>query len=50
VSRQRTWTAVDDYFNGLLVEEDHALLAAVEDSAAATPSGWAVPCLRAGGW
>ena len=25
---QQTWTAVDDYFNGLLVEEDEALLAA----------------------
>lgn len=25
---QKTWTAVDDYFNGLLVEEDEALRAA----------------------
>ncbi|MFF1799183.1 O-methyltransferase [Kitasatospora sp. NPDC058263] len=32
---QQTWTAVDDYFNGLLVEEDAALLAAVADSEAA---------------
>ncbi|MFI9330332.1 O-methyltransferase [Kitasatospora sp. NPDC052868] len=32
---QQTWTAVDDYFNDLLVEQDAALLAAVEDSAAA---------------
>ncbi|WP_269859538.1 O-methyltransferase [Streptomyces sp. RPT161] len=32
---QQTWTAVDDYFNGLLVEEDAALLAAVESSEAA---------------
>ncbi|WP_058043613.1 O-methyltransferase [Streptomyces roseifaciens] len=32
---QQTWTAVDDYFNGLLVEEDGALLAAVADSEAA---------------
>ncbi|WP_316738468.1 transposase [Streptomyces mirabilis] len=29
---QQTWTAVDDYFNGLLVEEDEALLAAAEGS------------------
>ncbi|MEU9133492.1 O-methyltransferase [Kitasatospora sp. NPDC048540] len=29
---QRTWNDVDDYFNGLLVEEDDALLAAVGDS------------------
>jgi len=29
------WTAVDDYFGGLLVKEDAALLAAVEASAAA---------------
>ncbi|MEU0603760.1 O-methyltransferase [Streptomyces sp. NPDC006393] len=29
---QETWTAVDDYFNGLLVEEDDVLLAAVADS------------------
>ncbi|MEU6251160.1 O-methyltransferase [Streptomyces sp. NPDC047043] len=29
---QQTWTAVDDYFNGLLVEEDDALLTAVADS------------------
>ncbi|MET9961778.1 O-methyltransferase [Streptomyces sp. NPDC006326] len=32
---QQTWTAVDDYFNGLLVEEDTALLAAATDSDAA---------------
>ncbi|MFI9251967.1 O-methyltransferase [Streptomyces sp. NPDC053069] len=32
---QQTWTAVDDYFNGLLVEEDDALLAAAENSDAA---------------
>ncbi|MFF7333958.1 O-methyltransferase [Streptomyces sp. NPDC090306] len=32
---QHTWTAVDDYFNGLLVEEDDALRAAVADSEAA---------------
>ncbi|MEV0536047.1 O-methyltransferase [Kitasatospora sp. NPDC050463] len=32
---QQTWTAVDTYFNGLLVEEDAALLAAVADSEAA---------------
>ncbi|MEU1401775.1 O-methyltransferase [Streptomyces sp. NPDC005728] len=32
---QQTWTAVDDYFNGLLVEEDEALLAAAADSDAA---------------
>ncbi len=32
---QQTWTAVDDYFNGLLVEEDDALLAAVTSSDAA---------------
>ncbi|MFF2044154.1 O-methyltransferase [Kitasatospora sp. NPDC058170] len=32
---QQTWTAVDDYFNDLLVEQDDALLAAVADSAAA---------------
>ncbi|MBE8471118.1 O-methyltransferase [Streptomyces justiciae] len=35
MSQQHTWTAVDDYFNGLLVEEDPALLDAVKDSAAA---------------
>ncbi|MFF4270221.1 O-methyltransferase [Streptomyces sp. NPDC001536] len=29
---QQTWTAVDEYFDGLLVEEDDALLAAVRDS------------------
>lgn len=29
---QQTWTAVDDYFNGLLVEEDEALLAAATGS------------------
>ncbi|MGW3208144.1 O-methyltransferase [Streptomyces sp. NPDC001135] len=29
---QQTWTAVDDYFNGLLVKEDDALLAAAENS------------------
>ncbi|MEV6179613.1 hypothetical protein [Streptomyces sp. NPDC052015] len=28
---QHTWTAVDAYFNGLLVEEDEALRAAVVD-------------------
>ena len=32
---QQTWTAVDDYFNGLLVEEDEALLAAAADSESA---------------
>ncbi|OIK02726.1 O-methyltransferase [Streptomyces monashensis] len=32
---QQTWTAVDDYFNGLLVQEDDALLAAARDSDAA---------------
>jgi predicted O-methyltransferase YrrM len=32
---QQTWTAVDDYFNGLLVEEDEALLAAATESEAA---------------
>jgi predicted O-methyltransferase YrrM len=32
---QQTWTAVDDYFNGLLVEEDDALRAAVADADAA---------------
>ncbi|QIJ60867.1 O-methyltransferase [Streptomyces sp. JB150] len=32
---QQTWTAVDDYFNGLLVAEDAALLSAVADSDAA---------------
>ncbi|MFK0235419.1 O-methyltransferase [Streptomyces vinaceus] len=32
---QRTWTAVDDYFSGLLVEEDEALLAANADAEAA---------------
>ncbi|GAA3047701.1 O-methyltransferase [Kitasatospora albolonga] len=32
---QQTWTAVDDYFNDLLVEEDDALLTAVADSDAA---------------
>ncbi|MFJ9521622.1 O-methyltransferase [Kitasatospora sp. NPDC101801] len=32
---QQTWTAVDDYFNGLLVAEDDALLGAVADSTAA---------------
>ncbi|MFE0414857.1 O-methyltransferase [Streptomyces tendae] len=32
---QETWTAVDDYFNGLLVEEDEALLKAVASSDAA---------------
>ncbi|MEU7556659.1 O-methyltransferase [Streptomyces sp. NPDC044571] len=32
---QQTWTAVDDYFNGLLVEEDAALLATATDSDAA---------------
>ncbi|MFE2478969.1 class I SAM-dependent methyltransferase [Streptomyces sp. NPDC059389] len=32
---QQTWTAVDDYFDGLLVEEDDALLAANADAAAA---------------
>ncbi|MES4903420.1 MULTISPECIES: O-methyltransferase [unclassified Streptomyces] len=31
---QQTWTAVDDYFNSLLVEEDAALLAAVTASGA----------------
>ncbi|MFI8531155.1 O-methyltransferase [Streptomyces aquilus] len=35
MSQQLTWTAVDDYFNGLLVEEDSALLDALRDSAAA---------------
>ncbi|MFB7055454.1 O-methyltransferase [Streptomyces vinaceus] len=32
---QRTWTAVDDYFDGLLVEEDEALVAANADAEAA---------------
>jgi predicted O-methyltransferase YrrM len=32
---QQTWTAVDDYFNGLLVDEDAALVSAVADSDAA---------------
>jgi predicted O-methyltransferase YrrM len=32
---QHTWTAVDDYFNGLLVEEDEALRAAGRGSEAA---------------
>lgn len=32
---QRTWTAVDDYFGGLLVEEDEALVAANADAEAA---------------
>jgi len=32
---QQTWTDVDDYFNGLLVEEDEALLAAATESEAA---------------
>ncbi|MFF3648423.1 O-methyltransferase [Streptomyces sp. NPDC002181] len=32
---QRTWTAVDDYFDGLLVEEDEALAAANTDAEAA---------------
>ncbi|MFE2875181.1 O-methyltransferase [Streptomyces roseus] len=32
---QRTWTAVDDYFGGLLVEEDEALAAAHTDAEAA---------------
>ncbi|MEV6579008.1 O-methyltransferase [Streptomyces sp. NPDC051582] len=32
---QRTWTAVDDYFDGLLVEEDEALAAANADAEAA---------------
>ncbi|MFH8370568.1 O-methyltransferase [Streptomyces sp. NPDC018031] len=32
---QQTWTAVDDYFNGLLVEEDAPLLAAAAESDAA---------------
>ncbi|MEV6734031.1 MULTISPECIES: O-methyltransferase [unclassified Streptomyces] len=32
---QQTWTAVDDYFGGLLVEEDKALAAANVDSDAA---------------
>jgi predicted O-methyltransferase YrrM len=35
VSPQCTWTSVDDYFNGLLVEEDEALRAAGEGSEAA---------------
>ncbi|MFE2145667.1 O-methyltransferase [Streptomyces sp. NPDC059456] len=33
--QQATWTAVDDYFNGLLVREDDALVAAGVDSEAA---------------
>ncbi|WP_406194494.1 O-methyltransferase [Kitasatospora sp. NBC_01560] len=33
--RQQTWTAVDSYFNGLLIDEDAALLTAVADSEAA---------------
>ena len=32
---QQTWTAVDDYFNGLLGKEDDALLSAARDSDAA---------------
>ncbi|MFJ8046169.1 O-methyltransferase [Kitasatospora sp. NPDC096147] len=32
---QQTWTAVDDYFDGLLVEEDEALRAAVAATEAA---------------
>ncbi|MBQ0965657.1 MULTISPECIES: O-methyltransferase [Streptomyces] len=32
---QQTWTAVDDYFNDLLVEEDEALLKAVANQDAA---------------
>lgn len=32
---QETWTAVDAYFNELLVEEDAALRAAVADADAA---------------
>ncbi|MEU6315242.1 O-methyltransferase [Streptomyces sp. NPDC047014] len=32
---QETWTAVDEYFDGLLVEEDEALLRAAADSEAA---------------
>ncbi|MGR4878724.1 O-methyltransferase [Streptomyces sp. LARHCF249] len=32
---QQTWTAVDAYFDGLLVEEDEALTAATADSEAA---------------
>ncbi|KOU27954.1 O-methyltransferase [Streptomyces sp. WM6368] len=32
---QQTWTAVDDYFDGLLVDEDEALVAAAADSVAA---------------
>ncbi len=32
---QQTWTAVDDYFDGLLVEEDEALVAAAAHAEAA---------------
>ncbi|MFF4099215.1 O-methyltransferase [Streptomyces sp. NPDC001903] len=32
---QQTWTAVEDYFDGLLVEEDEALVAANADAGAA---------------
>ncbi|PWK65040.1 putative O-methyltransferase YrrM [Streptomyces sp. CG 926] len=32
---QQTWTAVDDYFDGLLVGQDEALVAAATDSEAA---------------
>ncbi len=32
---QQTWTAVDDYFDGLLVNEDEALVRAAADSEAA---------------
>ncbi|MER7827299.1 O-methyltransferase [Streptomyces sp. NPDC096097] len=32
---QQTWTAVDDYFDGLLVGQDEALVAAAADSEAA---------------
>ncbi|MFJ6479992.1 MULTISPECIES: O-methyltransferase [unclassified Streptomyces] len=32
---QQTWTAVDNYFDGLLVEEDEALVAATADAEAA---------------
>ncbi|CAL9666404.1 Catechol O-methyltransferase [Streptomyces sp. enrichment culture] len=41
---QQTWTAVDDYFNGLLVDEDAALIGAVADSyAAALPPHQVAP-------
>ncbi|MFF4297634.1 O-methyltransferase [Streptomyces vinaceus] len=41
---QRTWAAVDDYFDGLLVEEDEALVAAnAEAEAAGLPAHQVAP-------